>query len=373
MMKKMLLVSLVFVTMLALAACGGGADAPADGDGLRIAIVTSPSGVDDGNFNQNNYEGILAFIEDNPGATVNAIQEPTGDVTASVQAVADIVADYDVIVTPGFQFAGISAIALENPDTYFILVDSDPEPQGDITEFDNIYAMTFAEEESGFFAGVAAALETNSGKVASLTGIAFPPVVNYQFGFESGVNYANQNLGTNVEIVSLPSYAGTDVTGANVGGNYVGDFNDPATGKVISDALIAQGVDIIFMVAGGSGQGAITAALEAGGVMVIGGDVDQYDDGSYSGGNIVLTSALKNMAINVERQLNAIADGTFQGSNNIMQMDTQSTGLVTEEGRHQMSDETLEIVLGLYDQVADGSIVPASNFNGHAPDNFPGL
>ena len=30
--------------------------------GLKIAIVSSPSGVDDGSFNQDNYNGILSFI-----------------------------------------------------------------------------------------------------------------------------------------------------------------------------------------------------------------------------------------------------------------------------------------------------------------------
>ena len=42
-------------------------------EGLKIAIVSSPSGVDDGSFNQNNYNGILAFIEENPGATVTPV------------------------------------------------------------------------------------------------------------------------------------------------------------------------------------------------------------------------------------------------------------------------------------------------------------
>ena len=78
------------------------ANSGTDGDGLKIAIVTSPSGVDDGNFNEDNYNGILSFIENNPTATVKAIKEETGDPAAAVQAVADIVADYDVIVTPGF-------------------------------------------------------------------------------------------------------------------------------------------------------------------------------------------------------------------------------------------------------------------------------
>lgn len=82
----------------------------ADGD-LKIAIVTSPSGVDDGSFNQDNYNGILKFIESHPGATVTPVREETGDPAAVIQAVADIVADYNVIVCPGFQFSGIGTIA----------------------------------------------------------------------------------------------------------------------------------------------------------------------------------------------------------------------------------------------------------------------
>lgn len=93
---------------------------------LKIAIVSSPSGVDDGSFNEDNYNGIQNFIKENPDSTVTPIQETTGDTDAAVQAVADIVADYDVIVCCGFQFAGIGTIAQDNPDVKFILVDSFP-------------------------------------------------------------------------------------------------------------------------------------------------------------------------------------------------------------------------------------------------------
>lgn len=209
------------------------------GAALKIAIVSSPSGVDDGSFNEDNYNGILTFIESHPDCTVTPVQETTGDVAAAVQAVADIVADYDVIVCCGFQFAGIATIAEENPDVDFILVDSFPsDAEGNEVTLDNIYAMQFAEQESGFFAGMAAALETTSNKVAVVNGIAYPSNVNYQYGFECGVKYVNETEGKNVEIVELASYAGTDVTGANVGGNYVGSFADEATGKVIGNALI---------------------------------------------------------------------------------------------------------------------------------------
>ncbi len=352
-------------------AAGDAAPAETDGAALKIAIVSSPSGVDDGSFNEDNYNGILTFIESHPDCTVTPVQETTGDVTAAVQAVADVVADYDVIVCCGFQFAGIATIAEENPDVKFVLVDSFPsDAEGNEVTVDNIYAMQFAEQESGFFAGMAAALETTTGKVAVVNGIAYPSNVNYQYGFECGVKYANATEGTTAEIVELPSYAGTDVTGANVGGNYVGSFADEATGKVVGNALIAEGADIIFVAAGASGNGVLTAVKEAEGVKFIGCDVDQYDDGANGDANVVLTSALKVMHLNVERALNAVVDGSFKGANVTLQADTDSTGYVNAEGRCQLSAETISKIDAAYEQVKSGAIVPAANFNGVTPDDF---
>ena len=384
-MKK-LLTLLLSVSMIAtlLVGCGGAKteEAPATEttetvateDGMKIAIVSSPSGVDDGSFNQNNYEGILAFIEANPGATVTPVKEETGDVAAAVQAVADIVADYDAIVCCGFQFAGIATIAEENPDVSFILVDSYPsDAEGNEVEVANIYAMQFKEQESGFCAGIAAALETKTGKVAVVNGIAYPSNVNYQYGFECGVNYANKNYGTTAECVELASYAGTDVTGANVGGNYIGNFNDEATGKVVAEALIGEGVDMIFVAAGASGNGVLTACKEAEGVYYLGCDVDQYDDGANGDANVIMTSALKVMDMNVELQLTNILNGTFAGANALLGADTYSTGFVSEEGRHQMQEDTVTKVAEAFEKVVSGEIVPAANFNGMTPDAFTGL
>ena len=345
---------------------------PAEEKGLKIAIVSSPSGVDDGSFNEDNYDGIQAFIAKNPGATVTPVREQ--EVANAVPAVEAIVADYDVIVTPGFQFAGIYELAVNNPEKYFILVDSFPtDADGNEVSAPNIYAMQFAEQESGFYAGIAAAMQTKSGKVASVHGIAYPSNVNYQWGFESGVNYANKKLGTSAEVVALPSYGGTDVTGAAVGGNYVGDFSDEAGGKVLGQALLAEGVDIIFVAAGASGNGVFTAVKENGKALVIGCDVDQYDDGANGSSNIILTSALKIMAPNVEKQLEAIQAGSFKGGNFVLMADTDSTGYVKATGRHQLTPETLAELDKVVPLMKSGSIVPASNFNGNKPDSFPGL
>ncbi len=375
-MFSMVLVSMMSISLLAGCSSGSDSTSTSDADrndGLRIAIITSPSGIDDGNFNENNYNGILAFIEGSPNSTVNAIQETTGDVTACIQAVSDIVADYDVIVTPGFQFAGISSIAIDNPDKKFILIDSTPAEIDGVSEFDNIYSMLFADEESGFFAGIAAALETETNKVACVNGIAYPSNVNYQYGFQSGVNYANEIWDLDVELIELPSYAGVDVTNTNVGGNYIGDFADEATGKVVGNALINEGVDIMLVAAGGSGNGVFTAAKEAGNVMVIGCDVDQFDDGRNGDQNIVLTSAIKVMDANVERVLYDVQNGTFEGGNVTLGADTNSTGYTNEDGRHQLSDDTISKLTETYALLQSGDIVPAANFNGFTPDSFIGL
>ncbi|WP_332448247.1 BMP family lipoprotein [Sphaerochaeta sp.] len=340
--------------------------------GLNIAIITTPSGVDDGSFNQDNYNGILAFVKNHPEAKVTAIREPSGDVAAALKAAADVVAEYDVLVCTGFQFAGIGELAQENPDTKFILVDTYPtDAKGNTVELPNVYAMTFAEQESGFFAGVAAALETKTNKVAVVNGVAYPSNVNYQYGFECGVIYANQKLGTKVQVVELPSQAGTDVTGANVRGNYVGSFADEATGKIIGQQLLAQGVDIIFVAAGASGNGVFTAAKESNGKLrVIGCDVDQWDDGVVGNSNIILTSVLKVMSLNVERTLNRIQDGSFKGQNVLLKADTDSTGFVKKSGRNQLQSSTIEKLDQAYKLVQDGTIVPASNFGGFTPEQF---
>ena len=366
--KKLLALFLSLAMLFTLASCGKKDEGGEQKTGLKIAICTSPNTVDDGSFNEDNYNGVLNFIASRGDIdTVTPVQETSGDSSAAVQKATEIVGDYDVLVCTGFQFGGIGTLAKDNPDKKFILVDSFPaDADGNEVELENVYAMQFAEQESGFFAGIAAALETQTGKVAVVNGQAFPSNVNDQFGLESGVNYAVKNLGATAEMVELASYAGTDVTGTLVGGNYTSNFGDLEAGKALGNALIKEGCDIIFVAAGDSGNGVFAAAKEAGNVKVIGCDVDQYDGNE----SIILTSVLKNMAINVERQLNAIVDGTFKGQNIVLHADTDSTGYVSAEGRHQLSEATLKALEEAYPLVKDGTIVPAANFNGVDPDSF---
>ncbi len=366
-MKKVL----AFVCALALMAGLMIAPSMADGEKPLKILIVSSTGVDDGNFNQDCYNGILAFIGEHNDCTVADVKEP--DLAEIVPTVEKLVGEYDVFVLPGFQFSQVGDVVKANPDKYFLVIDSViMDSEGNQVTADNVFTMTYKEQEGGFMAGVAAALSTKTGKVAVINGIPYPSNVNYQYGFMAGVNYANAKYGTTAECVELPSFAGTDMAGQNVGGNYVGDFGDPARGKTVAETLIGEGCDVIFSAAGESGNGVLTAVKETEGVWFIGCDVDQYDDGAKGEGNVVLTSSLKAMHLDVKRQLDAIYHGTFVGQDALLGADTDSTGIVTAEGRQQLSEDALEKLNECFELMKKGEIVPPSGTE-YSVTDFPGL
>jgi basic membrane protein A len=199
-------------------------------------------------------------------------------------------------------------------------------------------------------------METTTGKVAVVTGSPYPSNINYQYGFEAGVAYANAHLGTTAECVEMsPMQAPTSLAQMSAATISAASTSEE-TGKVVGKALIDLGVDVIFVAAGTSGNGVFTAIKEAEGVYVIGCDVDQYDDGANGDSNIVLTSGLKNMATTVSSQLEAIAAGTFKGANIRLFAKDGGTGYVSEEGRQQLKEETLTALADAYAKVVDGTM-----------------
>ena len=344
------------------------------GDVVVNACLVTADNVDDGSFTESCYEGLLAFQEEHDDCATSYVE--CEDYSESIPTVEDLVGDYDSFILTGYNFAACGDVAEANPDVNFILIDSTAtDSDGNAVTLDNVWTGTYCEEQGGIFAGVAAAMESATGKVAIINGIAYPSNINFQYGFESGVYYANAHYGTSAEIVEIASYAGEDEDGNNVGGNYTGDFNDMSIGKTVAESLIADGVDVIFCCAGQAGLGAFTAIKETEGVYAIGVDVDQYDDGVNGDENIILTSVTKNLGGYVQTELNAIYDGTFEGGDATLSMSSDPVGLgyVSEEGRQQLSDETLAALEEVEAGLIDGTIVPASSSNGYAPDDFPGL
>ncbi|MEK9665441.1 MAG: BMP family ABC transporter substrate-binding protein, partial [Candidatus Nanopelagicales bacterium] len=103
----------------------------------------------------------------------------------------------NMVVTVGFLLGDATdAAAQANPDTDFAIVDyayEAPSP--------NLKGMVFATEQSSFLAGYLAAGMSKTGIVATYGGIPIPPVTAFMTGFYQGVQYYNNDVGTNVNAV----------------------------------------------------------------------------------------------------------------------------------------------------------------------------
>ena len=91
-------------------------------------------------------------------------------------------------------------------------------------------------------------------------------------------------------------------------------FNDPVTGKSFAKQFLEQNkdVDVLFQVAGKTGNGVLQAACDAD-IFGIGVDVDQSLSLSATTAKCTVTSAEKNLSKSVGSVIAAIAAGTAKG------------------------------------------------------------
>jgi basic membrane protein A len=298
---------------------------------LKIGVVTDVGTVDDKNFNQFSYEGAQKGASD-VGAPAPQVVVPkdASEYAPDIKAFVD--QGYNVIVTVGFNLTNDTIKAAKaNPDVWFIGVDQAPlcideqgapDPnfacKGDpATLLPKFVALRYAEDQAGFLAGSVAAGVSKAGKVGAIGGInSVPAVVRYIQGYELGAKSVNPNIEVDTAYVST-----SDFTKA---------FNDPATGKTFAQQFINQkGVDVLFQVAGKTGNGVLQAACAAN-IVGIGVDVDQYQslnaasDPTYK---CILTSATKGLSTSVEDTIKAIAAGTAKGGNVVYDASNAGIGL----------------------------------------------
>lgn len=308
-----LMVALVLSLMLV--GCGQGSDS----DKVKVGMVTDSGSIDDKSFNEGTWTGIKRYEDENKTITTT-YQQPDNEATTDyLNAIADLVDNgYEIIVTPGFKFEeAIYEAQAKHTETTFILIDGTPNNGDwgaatgpDFKIADNTVSVFFNEHEAGFLAGVAAALSTETGKLGFVGGMEIPPVQKFGWGYVAGVEYANQNFGTNAEVVDYI---------------YEGSFNNVAGGGQIASGMYDKGIDIIFHAAGGVGVGVFSEAIEratAGeNVFVIGVDIDQYDAGKLTDAadskSVTLTSALKGVDVAAYEYIDAKLNGTFPGGQSI--------------------------------------------------------
>jgi basic membrane protein A and related proteins len=156
--------------------------------------VTDQGGVDDRSFNQTAYEG-LERARDELGIEI-AVLESQSETDFEPNIEAFLGQDCDLIVTVGFLLGDVTeAAAQANPDQNFAIVDYAYED-----DYDNLRELVFATDQAAFLAGYVAAGVTETGIVGTYGGINIPTVSIFMDGYLAGVNYYNEENGTDVEV-----------------------------------------------------------------------------------------------------------------------------------------------------------------------------
>lgn len=273
---------------------------------IKVGVVTDVGQLEDKSFNQASYEGAQAAAEGVGAEFEVIVTQNISDYKQNIQTFID--QGFNVIVTVGFLIGTDTTIAAkENPDVTFIGVDQGicvdetgaPDATftcaGDAaTLLPNYQGIVFAEEQAGYLAGIVAASISESGTIGAIGGTNVPAVVAYNAGYVAGAKSINP------DIVTL--YQETNPDPAK-------GFNDPATGKAIAQQFIGQGADVLFQVAGLTGQGVLEAACDAD-IYGIGVDVDQVETLPNLSGCIV-TSAEKKLKDTVQAVVESVAAGQF--------------------------------------------------------------
>ena len=235
----------------------------------------------------------------------------------------------DIVIGVGFLFAGdAAAVAAENPDTNFAVIDDAMIDFGTGEPLaPNAAGLTFAEEQGSFLVGAAAALKSETGKVGFIGGVCcFGLIEKFEAGFIAGAQAVNPDI----EIVSEYITEAPDFDG----------FNQPDRAQVIATTMYEDGADVIYHAAGGAGNGMFQAAKDfsednGSKVWGIGVDSDQYNtigavDASLQ--EYVLTSMLKRVDVAVFEILKAQQSGTFSPGNTVYDLSVDGVGYSTTGG-----------------------------------------
>ncbi len=344
-MKKVLSILLVAVMVFSMAACGGKEE-------YEIAVVTDVGQLMDGGFNQGTYEGVETYAKAN-NKTYNYYQPANGAnatdndrVAAMRQAITN---GAKVIVAPGFlQAAAMTTVAMESPDVKFVFVDGWALDDGKGNMLQNVTAIVYKEQESGYLAGYAAVKDGYTKLGGTFGGGGSNPACNrFAYGYVQGAKDAAEEMGVDVEIKISFMY-GSAFSASQELATQMGSWYN-------------AGTQVVFSCGGSMVQSVIQAANETADGKVIGVDTDQ------SGlSDRVITSAMKGLSVSVQKVLGEYYGGEWDAklagqASNLGAAD-DATGLPMKTSKFNSFTEA--DYNALYEKVKSGAVTPDANVEG---------
>ena len=227
------------------------------------------------------------------------------------------------IIGVGFgQASTLEKVARDFPKLQFAIIDA-------VVQLPNVESVVFKEQEGSFLVGMLAAMASKTGKVGFIGGMDIPLIRKFQCGYAQGAKYANPK-------VQLTT---------NMTGTTPAAWNDPGRGAELARAQFANGVDVVFAAAGGTGNGVYQAAKDAG-KLAIGVDSNQ----NHLQPGTMLTSMVKRVDVAVFN----LAQKTTPGITNLglkeggvdVALDQHNRALITANMQQKVDAAKADIMAG---------------------------
>ena len=306
------------------------------------AIIFDLGGKFDKSFNEAAFNGAERWKAETGGTYKELEMQDEAQREQALRRLAE--AGSNPVVMTGFAFGDVLAkVAPDFPDTKFAIIDM-------VVDQPNVKSVVFNEHEGSYLVGMMAALASKSGTVGFIGGMDIPLIRKFGCGYAQGVKAVNPDA------TVVLNMTGTTPTA----------WNDPVKGAELAKAQKAQGADVIYAAAGGTGIGVLQTAADEG-ILSIGVDSNQ----NYMHPGKVLTSMLK-------RVDNAVYEAFKEGEAltpgfNVMglandgvgyAMDEHNAALVTPEMQAAVDAAAAQIKSGelvVHDYMSDNTC-PAATF-----------
>lgn len=250
--------------------------------------------------------------------------------------------EYDVIICGTYQMPDyLKNVAEAYPDQKYIIYD-------DTTyQLPNVLNLSYKQNDLGYLVGVFAGSLTkdtsfaniNEDNVIGFVGGVDSPVINdFLYGYILGAQSVNPDV--------------------KVDTRYVGNYIDPAKGKELAESMINDNnCDVIWGVAGNSGNGAVEAAQETGKAYFIGVDSDQEVTLSEELAAITLTSGLKNVNQSLIWVFDELDAGNEHwGEHVTLGINEGGVGMVTDKNFKTVPQSVQDAVNKAIEDVSSGAV-----------------
>lgn len=341
-MKRIVAFALAALLVFALAACGGNATSNAGtpaanaGQGKIVYIIMN---LGDMSFNDSGQAG-MTELESLGWETDTS--EAGEDVSRYESYIREACEDDTVkyIVAPNNFQEQMEAAAAQFPDKRFVIFDVAADTP---VAHDNILYVVYGQNEGSFLVGAIAASMSESGVIGAVGGVENPVIQDFMTGYIAGAQHINPDI--------------------KVATGWVGSWTDTdLMYNLVEQQHTALGVDMLFPIAGGAGDGAFDYAAQNDGLWIIGVDSDQHEGymsrGDETKANTILTSMVKDVGASFVSIFSDVAAGNeYWGT--VRTIGVAEGGVTYANNSYFQANAPADVqtmVAGLRDDIAAGTI-----------------